>query len=98
MVAELVDASGQLPRWGADNEDKTPIMRNFLRACQNLTGCFRGDLNTLTRLEIVSIDWLRTAVQFPLSVFQGWHYLMGLIFSMDRRYHCISMILHFIFF
>ncbi len=45
LIAELVDASGQVPRWGADNEDsKTPIMRNFLRACENLVGCFRRDL------------------------------------------------------
>lgn len=45
LVGELVEACGAVPRWGADNEDsKTPIMRNFLRACQNLTGCFDGTL------------------------------------------------------
>jgi malate synthase len=41
LVSELVDASGQVPRWGADDEDsKTPIMASFLRACENLIGCF----------------------------------------------------------
>lgn len=41
IVGELVAASGQVPRWGADDEDsKTPIMANFLRACENLVGCF----------------------------------------------------------
>lgn len=41
IVAELVATSGQVPRWGADDEDsKTPIMANFLRACENLIGCF----------------------------------------------------------
>jgi malate synthase len=41
LVGRLVDESGALPRWGADNEDsKTPIMRDFLRACQNLSACF----------------------------------------------------------
>jgi len=41
LVAELVDASGQVPRWGADDEDsKTPLMRSFLHACDNLVGCF----------------------------------------------------------
>lgn len=45
LVAELVDASGQVARWGADNEDsKTPLMASFLRACQNLVGCFDGTL------------------------------------------------------
>lgn len=45
IVGELVDASGDVPRWGADNEDsKTPIMRNFLHACENLIGCFDGTL------------------------------------------------------
>lgn len=41
IVAELLDESGSLPRWGADNEDsKTPIMSSYLAACQNLVGCF----------------------------------------------------------
>ena len=45
IVGELVAASGQVPRWGADDEDsKTPIMANFLRACDNLLGCFDGTL------------------------------------------------------
>lgn len=45
LVAELVTASGQVPRWGADDEDsKTPIMESFLRACDNLLGCFAGTL------------------------------------------------------
>lgn len=45
VITRLVDDSGQVPRWGADNEDsKTPIMRNFLHACENLIGCFDGSL------------------------------------------------------
>ncbi|MCX5746187.1 MAG: hypothetical protein NT062_27230 [Proteobacteria bacterium] len=45
IVAELIDASGQVPRWGADDEDsKTPIMASFLRACDNLLGCFDGTI------------------------------------------------------
>jgi len=45
IVAELVLASGQVPRWGADDEDsKTPIMANFLRACENLLACFDGTI------------------------------------------------------
>lgn len=45
IVARLVEASGEVPRWGADDEDsKTPIMRSFLLACENIIGCFDGTL------------------------------------------------------
>ena len=41
IVDTLVTESGQVPRWGADNEDsKTPIMTDLLSANQNLIGCF----------------------------------------------------------
>ena len=44
-VTRLVTESGEVPRWGADDEDsKTPIMRNFLLACQNIIGCFDGSI------------------------------------------------------
>ena len=46
LVTELAEAAGQVPRWGADNEDsKTPVMESFLSACQNLIGCFDGTLS-----------------------------------------------------
>ena len=45
VVAELVEASGDVPRWGADNEDsKTPMMRHFLHACENLIGCYKKNI------------------------------------------------------
>ena len=45
IVEELISELGDVPRWGADNEDsKTPIMRNYLRACRNLIGCFDHSL------------------------------------------------------
>jgi malate synthase len=45
IVEQLVAESGQVPRWGADDEDsKTPLMENFLRACENLLGCFDGTI------------------------------------------------------
>jgi len=45
IVDRLVRESQQVPRWGADDEDsKTPIMSSFLRACENLQGCFAGTL------------------------------------------------------
>lgn len=45
LVEQLVAESGQVPRWGADDEDsKTPLMENFLKACENLLGCFDGTI------------------------------------------------------
>lgn len=45
LVGELVESSGQVPRWGADSEDsKTPRMRDLLTASENLAGCFEGTL------------------------------------------------------
>ena len=45
IVQALVDASGDVPRWGADNEDsKTPMMRHFLHACENLIGCYQKSI------------------------------------------------------
>jgi malate synthase len=46
IIAALVAASGQVPRWGADDEDsQTPIMSRFLAACQNLMGCYDQTLS-----------------------------------------------------
>lgn len=45
IVQALLDASGQVPRWGADNEDsKTPLMSQLLQASLNLQACFEGTL------------------------------------------------------
>lgn len=45
VVAQLLDESESLPRWGADSEDsKTPIGRHLLRASTHLAGCFDGTL------------------------------------------------------
>ena len=46
IVAELVQASGQVPRWGADSEDsKTPTADNMLSAQDNLRSCFAGEID-----------------------------------------------------
>jgi malate synthase len=45
VLTALVERSGAVPRWGADDEDsKTPIMRDFLYAADNLVRCFDGSL------------------------------------------------------
>lgn len=59
LVGELVEELDQVPRWGADNEDsKTPIMADFLQACENLIGCFE---RTLT------FDHPRTGKRYQLA-------------------------------
>ena len=43
LIKELVEESGQVPRWGADNEDsKTPVMRRFYTPAETLIGCYEG--------------------------------------------------------
>jgi malate synthase len=59
IVDVLVRQSGQVPRWGADNEDsKTPLMENLLHASENLSACFDGTL---------SFDEARTGRQYRLA-------------------------------
>ncbi|MCA9567563.1 MAG: hypothetical protein KC656_06960 [Myxococcales bacterium] len=46
IVAELVEASGRVPRWGADSEDsKTPFVGDLLQATANLAGCYARTLD-----------------------------------------------------
>ena len=59
IVDVLVRQSGQVPRWGADNEDsKTPLMENLLHASENLSACFDGTL---------AFDETRTGRQYRLA-------------------------------
>jgi len=46
VLAELVEASGLVPRWGADDEDsQTPMLGLLMRSGENLRGCFEGTLS-----------------------------------------------------
>ncbi len=45
IIARLIEETNEFPKWGADNEDsKTPLMSDFLLACENLIECFNGEL------------------------------------------------------
>lgn len=84
VVAELVESSGQVPRWGADDEDsKTPIMRSFLAACENLLGCFDGSLSldepeTGRRYALEKTGLARPIKRIPgLALPDGSHLLNG---------------------
>jgi malate synthase len=78
IVAELVAASGQVPRWGADDEDsRTPILPALLRAGANLDRCFDG---TLTAGDLRLADQGRSLPikRVPgLALPDGWHLLDG---------------------
>jgi malate synthase len=72
LVTELVEASGAVPRWGADNEDsKTPIMRNFLHACENLTGCFDGTLRFVDEARGKSYELADDKLSKPIKRIPG---------------------------
>ncbi len=46
LISEMVEESGILPMWGADNEDsKTPDLETFSNACRNLVECFKGTIS-----------------------------------------------------
>jgi len=96
LVAQLVDASGQVPRWGADDEDsKTPIMFNFLTACRNLTGCFDGSLafddERGRAYRLAESGLARPIKRFPgLALPDGSHLLDGAPLPL----HLVDFVLH----
>ncbi len=82
IVTRLVEESGEVPRWGADNEDsKTPIMANFLHACENLIGCFDRTLrfeDDRKVYELADSGLARPIKRFPgLALPDGNHLLDG---------------------
>lgn len=72
LVAELVAASAQVPRWGADDEDsKTPLMDGFLRANQNLQGCFDRQLQDIGSGGAKSYQLEKTGLSLPIKRIPG---------------------------
>ena len=84
IIGRLVDEGGQVPRWGADDEDsQTPIMASFLRATEHLVGCFDGSLRfddpARGRSYALAADRLAKPIKrFPgLAIPDGSHLLDG---------------------
>ena len=82
IVGSLVEASGLVPRWGADDEDsRTPIMASLLRASVNLRGCLEGTLEDHSRGRLALAD---EGLSIPikripgLALPDGSHLLRGL--------------------
>jgi len=63
MVGLLVDESGQVARWGADDEDsQTPIMTRFLSAAENLMGCYDRTLSFSTPQKTYTLEDSRLSI------------------------------------
>ncbi len=82
LVGRLVEASGQVPRWGADDEDsQTPIMSRFLQAASNLMGCYDQTLTVETprkRYTLATEGLSRPIKRIPgLALPDGSHLLDG---------------------
>lgn len=72
LVAELVAASGQVARWGADDEDsKTPIMDNFLHACENIMGCFDRTLRFVDERRGKTYELAESGLSRPIKRIPG---------------------------
>lgn len=72
LVGELVEASDEVPKWGADNEDsKTPIMRDFLRSCENLTRCFDGTLEFVDESKDKTYELADDGLAVPIKRIPG---------------------------
>jgi malate synthase len=84
IVTKLVNESGIVPMWGADDEDsKTPDIETFASACKNLMGCFKKDLSyedKKTAKKYILKDWnLSRPIKRPpgLALPSGGHIYKG---------------------
>lgn len=84
LLRNLVDESGIVPKWGADDEDsKTPENSTFASACNNLIACFHGtisfrDEKSLQEYQLAS-DKLSLPIKRPpgLELPDGGHIYQG---------------------
>lgn len=96
VVARLVAESGQVPRWGADDEDsRTPILASFLRAARNLQRCFDGTLEAPDpvrgTLRMADTGRSRPIKRVPgLAIPDGSHFLDG----QPVPLHLYDLVLH----
>ena len=96
IVTELVNQSGQIPRWGADSEDsKTPMMANLLAANENLRACFEKRLSLEEngkRYELASSHLAKAIKRIPgLALPDGHHLYHG----QPLPLHLVDFALHF---
>ncbi|MCB9795201.1 MAG: hypothetical protein H6741_21065 [Alphaproteobacteria bacterium] len=95
VVTELVEASGQVPRWGADSEDsKTPLPLDLARANQNLSACAAGELRFEDRGKTYQL--MSHHLSTPIKRVPGLH-LPDLAVSLDGEplpLHLTDLVLH----
>lgn len=84
VIADLLAARGQVPRWGADSEDsKTPRRRDLLEASENLAACFDGTLTATDARSGKVYSLAQTGRSIPvkrvvgLAIPDGHHLLAG---------------------
>lgn len=97
LVEQLVAESGQVPRWGADDEDsKTPIMSSFLRACENLQGCFAGTLSFADAARGRTYKLAGTGLALPIKRIPGLALPDGnhLLDGQPLPLHLFDLVLH----
>ncbi len=97
LVEQLVAESGQVPRWGADDEDsKTPIMSSFLRACENLQGCFAGTLRFVDAARGRTYQLAETGLARPIKRIPGLALPDGnhLLFGQPLPLHVFDLVMH----
>ena len=73
VISELVNASEDVPRWGADSEDsKTPMVDELITANENLAACFARtiEFNDKKRGKRYALNL--NAYQYRLNVFQDY--------------------------
>ncbi|MCA9493762.1 MAG: hypothetical protein KC621_27705, partial [Myxococcales bacterium] len=91
IVSALVEPSGMVPRWGADDEDsRTPIMASFLQAAENLSGCYAGTLSS-GDLRLTDEGRSLPIKRIPgLALPDGSHWLDG----QPLPLHLVDLVLH----
>ncbi len=96
IVEELVEKSGEIPRWGADSEDsKTPLMRNLLLANQNLKASFKKELvveENQKRYELAPQKLAKAIKRIPgIALADGNHLYQGSPLPL----HLVDFAIHF---
>jgi malate synthase len=70
IVTELVEQSGILPKWGADDEDsKTPLHEDLADAAENLKACYDGTLRISENGKLYQLE--SSQLSLPIKRFPG---------------------------
>ncbi len=72
IVSEVLKASTNVPKWGADDEDsKTPLRKDLISAGENLTGCFNRSLEFTDPKNQKTYRLEKDQLSLPIKRFPG---------------------------